>query len=37
MYAGCGDWKTRAYDLETGKQVSALEGHEDYVHDVIIT
>uniref|UniRef100_A0A2P2I2J2 THO complex subunit 6 homolog n=1 Tax=Hirondellea gigas TaxID=1518452 RepID=A0A2P2I2J2_9CRUS len=34
LWAACGDWKTRAYDLETGKLVTSLDGHKDYVHQV---
>lgn len=37
LWAACGDWKTRAYDLETGKLVSSLEGHKDYVHEVTVS
>ncbi|XP_069969430.1 THO complex subunit 6 homolog [Penaeus vannamei] len=35
-YAACGDWRTHVYDLETGKRSQTLEGHEDYVHDVVV-
>lgn len=36
VWAACGDWRTRAYDLATGKQIQALEGHKDYVHQVTV-
>lgn len=36
VFAACGDWRTRAFDLETGKETISLSGHEDYVHDVIV-
>lgn len=35
VYAACGDWRTHVYDLETGKRTQTLEGHDDYVHDVV--
>ncbi|CAL4096801.1 unnamed protein product [Meganyctiphanes norvegica] len=37
VYAACGDWKTHAYDLESGKRTMSFEGHDDYVHDVVIS
>lgn len=36
LYAACGDWRTHVYDLETGKRTHTLEGHEDYVHKVVV-
>ncbi|XP_076031572.1 THO complex subunit 6 [Oratosquilla oratoria] len=37
LYAACGDWRTHVYDIETGKRSHILEGHEDYIHDVVIS
>ncbi|KAL7633372.1 UNVERIFIED_CONTAM: hypothetical protein RMT77_016243 [Armadillidium vulgare] len=37
VFAACGDWRTRAFDLETGKETLSLSGHEDYVHDVVVS
>lgn len=36
LYAACGDWRTHVYDIETGKRTHTLEGHEDYVHQVVV-
>ncbi|XP_066986398.1 THO complex subunit 6 homolog [Macrobrachium rosenbergii] len=36
IYAACGDWRTHVYDLETGKRLQTLDGHDDYVHDVAL-
>ena len=36
LWAACGDNITRAYNLKTGKLLTSLEGHTDYVHDVAI-
>jgi len=37
IYAACGDWKTHVYDIESGKRTMSFEGHDDYVHDVVIS
>ncbi|CAH0721969.1 unnamed protein product, partial [Brenthis ino] len=34
LYAGCGDNKIYAYDLEDGRLVATYDGHTDYVHCV---
>jgi len=35
LYAACGDCKTRVYDLSTRRLTDTLEGHTDYVHQVV--
>lgn len=32
LYAGCGDSKVYAYNLEDGRLVSTYEGHSDFIH-----
>lgn len=36
VWAACGDWKTRGYDVNTGRLMNCLEGHKDYVHQVAV-
>jgi len=37
LYAGDDSSVVQAWDLKTGKNIEAFEGHRDYVHDVDIT
>ncbi|CAH2073322.1 unnamed protein product, partial [Iphiclides podalirius] len=34
IYAGCGDSKIYAYNLEDGRLVNTFDGHRDYIHSV---
>jgi THO complex subunit 6 len=34
LYAGCGDNKIHVYNLEDGRELSSLTGHDDYIHSV---
>ncbi|PVD31603.1 hypothetical protein C0Q70_07018 [Pomacea canaliculata] len=36
LYAGGGDKKIHTWDLETGQYLSALEGHTDYIHKLLL-
>ncbi|KAF2365568.1 WD40-repeat-containing domain [Trinorchestia longiramus] len=36
IWAACGDWKTRGFDMESGRLLYSLEGHKDYVHQVSV-
>ncbi|XP_018016975.1 THO complex subunit 6 homolog [Hyalella azteca] len=37
IWAACGDWKARGYDMETGRLISTLDAHKDYVHQVAVS
>lgn len=34
LYAGCGDNKIHIINLENGKILNSLEGHNDFIHSV---
>ncbi|XP_054258767.1 THO complex subunit 6 homolog [Macrosteles quadrilineatus] len=34
LYAGCGDKKIHVFNLEDGKHVRSMEGHDDYIHSI---
>ncbi|XP_076452765.1 THO complex subunit 6 homolog [Babylonia areolata] len=36
LYAGAGDRKIHVWDMEAGQYLTAMEGHTDYIHKVLI-
>ena len=37
IYAGCGDNKIHAINLENGKILSSLSGHTDFIHSIALS
>ncbi|KAL8567252.1 hypothetical protein ACOMHN_023295 [Nucella lapillus] len=36
LYAGAGDHKIHIWDIEAGQYLTAMEGHSDYIHKVLM-